>query len=367
MNNEITLRVNGINYGGWLDVEITAGIERQSRDFNLSVTRTWPGAKELPRRVKPFDICEVFIGDEKVITGYIDATPIRYDDTNIGVTVRGRSKTADLIDCSAKYTTGQWRNRKVESIAADLAKVYGLEVVTEINTGAVVIEHQIEPGETAFESLDRLLTARQLLSTDDENGRLVLIDAGSGGRASNALVYGENILSADTALDYKDVYSEYKCIGQRSGNDFDSGETVATINATELDKTIPRYRYLLIKESGQVTNQECKDRVHYEHLFRAAKALETTYTVQGWRQSDGSLWKTNQLVRVTDPVIGFDDELLITEVTYKISEAGTICILKVIPANAYSATKLRKTKKDKTAGGSGDGDSGSWADVKPAK
>lgn len=363
MSDAVTLRVNGLDYGGWLEVEITAGIERQCRDFSLAITRTWPGAKDIPRRVKAYDLCEVFIGDEKVITGYIDATPIRYNANSISVAVRGRSKTADLIDCSAKFATGQWRNRKLESIAADLAKTYGLKVITETDTGSAVIEHQIEPGETAFESIDRLLTARQLLCTDDEEGRLVLIEPGTGGRASSALVFGQNILSADTSLDYKDVYSDYKCVGQRSGNDYDSGVTVSSITATANDSTVPRYRLLIIQQSGQVTTQDCTDRVAYERLYRAGKALETTYTVQGWRQGNGDLWKENQLVRVTDPVIGFNDELLISEVTYRIDANGTTCSLKVVPAAAYSATKLKKTKKAKKAkGGSG----ASWADVNPA-
>lgn len=363
MSDEVTLRVNGLEYGGWLEVEITAGIERQSRSFSLSITRTWPGAKELPRRVKPFDLCEVFIGSEKVLTGFIDATPIRYDSKSIAVAVRGRSKTADLVDCSAKFATGQWRNRRLESIVSDLSKTYNLNVRSEVDTGSTVIEHQIEPGETGFESIDRLLTARQLLCTDDAEGRLVLIEPGSSGRASTALVHGGNILSADAPLDYKDVFSEYKCVGQRSGNDFDSGATVSGISATAQDTTVPRYRLLLIMQSGQVTLQDCSDRVAYERLYRAAKALETTYVVQGWRQRDGTLWKENQLVRVTDPVIGFNDELLISEVTYRIGKGGTTCALTVIPAAAYAARKQQKAKAaKKTKGGSG----GSWADVQPA-
>lgn len=362
MSDDVTLRVNGVDYGGWLSVQITPGIERQCRDFSLAITRKWPGMKELVRQVQPWDMCEVLIGSDKVLTGYIDATPISYDGDSVSVSIKGRGKTADLVDCSAKYATGQWRNRKVESIAADLAAVYGLKVITQVNTGAPVIDHQIEPGETAFECLDRLLTARQLLSTDDADGHLVLIEAGSGGRAYTTLEYGQNILSADASLDYKDVYSEYRCVGQRSGNDYDSGETVSTITANGTDSTVPRYRLLTIQQSGQVTTQDCTDRVRYERLYRAAKALETTYLVQGWRQGNGALWLPNQLVKVIDPVIGFNTELLISELTYNKGEDGTTTALKVLPAAAYSATKLRKTKAAKKNGGSTD----LWADVKPA-
>ncbi len=46
----------------------------------------------------------------------------------------------------------------------------------------------------------------------------------------------------------------------------------------------------------------CQDRALYERAHRAAKALEATYTVAGWRQGDGQLWMPNLLVRVREPV-----------------------------------------------------------------
>ena len=67
--DDVTLRVNGADFGGWKEVEISAGIERQARDFSLSVTSQWPGATDLPRRMSQGDVCEVLIGDDKLLTG----------------------------------------------------------------------------------------------------------------------------------------------------------------------------------------------------------------------------------------------------------------------------------------------------------
>ena len=97
--NVVRLLVNGIEYGGWKSVHISAGIERQARDFELEVTDRWPGQAEIPRRIQPGDPCQVFVGDDLIITGYVDATPIRYDGKSVSVGVKGRSKTADLVDC----------------------------------------------------------------------------------------------------------------------------------------------------------------------------------------------------------------------------------------------------------------------------
>jgi len=366
MTDEVKLRINGIDFGGWLEVEINAGIERQARDFKLSITRTWPGATDIPRRVKAGDVCEVFIGNDKILTGYVDATPISYSATSVSVGVTGRSKTADLVDCSASFKTGQWRNAKIERIASDLAKPYDIKVIAEIDTGSAISDHQIDTGETTFESIDRLLTIRQLLSTDNANGDLVLINAGSGGKAVTALKYGENILSANAALDYKDVFSDYTAKGQRAGNDNDYADAVAGVSASIKNTNVLRYRNLILQQSGNATALDCQQRVKYERVYRNSRALETVYTVQGWRQQNGALWLPNQMVRVVDSVIGFDDDLLIIEVTYQIKSSGTTCAIKVVPKDGYipapEATKKDKAKK------AGKGNGKNWTDeVIPVK
>lgn len=357
--NNVTLRVNGADYGGWTEVEINAGIERLARDFSLTVTDRWPGATDIPRRVRPGDVCEVHIGSDKVLTGYVDATPIKYDGRSVGVAVKGRSKTADLSDCSAEHKTGQWRGAKIERIAADLAKPYGISVLVDEDTGPAIAEHQIQPGETAFESIDRLLTLRQLLATDDGEGRVVFINAGSRGRADTALVLGDNILTAEAGLDYKDVFTEYSVQGQRSGSDQDFGGNAAEIQAT-VRNGVGRHRKLVIRQSGQASVAICQDRARYEALSRQAKALETTYTVQGWRQQSGALWVPNQLVRVRDALIGLDAWLLIVEVSYRLSGAGTLCVLKVGPVDGYLPTPQAVKKQKAKAGGD------PWTEVRAA-
>lgn len=357
MSDEVTLSVNGTSFGGWKEVEIAVGIERLARDFSLAVTRKWPGATDVPRRVKQGDLCELFIGKDKLLTGYVFATPIRYDDKTVSVGVKGRSKTADLVDCSAIYKTGQWVKAKIEKITADLIKPFEkIKIIANALTGAAMPDHTINEGETVFESLDRMLTHRQLLATDDADGNVVFIKVGAGGRATTSLEYGKNIKAANAPLDYKDVFSEYTVNGQRSAWNEDSGEAAYSSTFTVTNKIIQRYRKLLITLSGQADTQACKDRAQFENAHRAAKALETTYTVQGWRQADGSLWLPNLIVKVIDPVIGFDADMLIVEVTYRKNENGTTADITVGPELGYIPPPEAKAAKTDT-----------WSGVKAAK
>jgi prophage tail gpP-like protein len=350
--NIVTLSIGGHDYAGWKSVSIGAGLERQARDFNLAITWRWPGGGDVPVRIQQGELAEVRIGQDLILTGYVFTTPIRYDSASITLTITGRSRTADLVDCAAVNKPGQWKGQSVQSIIAAIAAEYSISVVNEAAVGVGLEDHTIEPGETAFESIDRLLTPSRLFSTDDARGRLVIASPGSAGRAVDTLELGKNILTGDTNLDFSNVFSEYITKGQRSGDDDLFGEPATEVSASVKDERITRRRVKLIKQSGQLTPTIARDRVVWERANAVAKALAVNYTIQGWRQSNGQLWRHNMIVRLIDPLIGFDRDMLISEISYELSDQGTTAKISVAPPeaflpepnDAYEKRKLRKAK-----------------------
>lgn len=93
--------------------------------------------------------CQVRIGDDLVLTGWVFATPISYDHQQITTTISGRSLTADLVDYAAVNKPGQWDNQSVLAIVKALASPYGIRVRSEIPEGTKLSDHTIELGETA--------------------------------------------------------------------------------------------------------------------------------------------------------------------------------------------------------------------------
>jgi prophage tail gpP-like protein len=250
-----------------------------------------------------------------------------------------------------------------------------VRVIAEVDTGRAIAEHQVQIGETVFESIDRMMRIRHVLSTDNAKGDLVFIDVGSGGLAGTALELGKNIRAGSTDLDYKGVFSEYIVKGQRAGNDSEYGADVAEEegddaedtdsttavgqSATAKDARAKRRRVLVIKQSGHADEGTCQDRAEYERAHRAAKALQTSYTLGGWRQADGTLWLPNLLVRVRDGLIGFDAQMVIAETTWIMDKEGLRTEIKVGPVDGYR-TKAGKLKKSQKGGGP------QWSDVKDA-
>lgn len=347
--NAVTLSVDGMDYRGWKKVRITAGIERQSRDFQLDVSWQWPGQGEAIS-VRQGSVCELRIGADLVLTGYVFATPISYDAKSITRGVAGRSLTADLVDCAAINEPGQWLGQSVQRIVTALADPYGITVRSEVSETGALADHTIEPGESVFDSVDRLLTLSRLLSTDDAEGRLVIVRPGSGGRAVDALEVGRNVLSCNAPLDFSSVFSEYRCVGQRAGDDETFGVDASEVSAVATDPRATRKRVLVIQQGGQMTPELAAARVNWERGNRMGKALSLTYRVQGWRQSNGALWVPNLLVRVVDPLLGMNRDMLIGEVEYTLDDGGTVATLTVAPPDAFDPEpedpyKNRKLKK----------------------
>ncbi|MFJ7109130.1 phage baseplate assembly protein [Pseudomonas sp. NPDC098740] len=336
LDNKVTLTVDGLEYGGWKSVQITADLERQFRTFKLDITWQWPG-QTLVRRIQPGAPCEVRIGNDLVLTGYVFKAPISYDGRQISLSVEGSSKTQDLVDCAATNRPNQWHQQSLLSIVEALASSYSVYVASEIPETARLGSHSIVPGETVFQSIDRLLTLFRVFSTDDAQGRVILARPGSGGRASDVLELGKNILSASAPMDYSQVFSEYRVIGQQKGNDQKSGAAVSEVEAVSTDLGFKRKRVTVINEGMQITSELALQRANWEAGTRVGKALTTTYQVQGWRQANGDLWRHNTLVRVKDPVLEVDGDRLISKVTYSLSAQGSVTTLQVAPPHTFDA------------------------------
>ena len=95
----VTLRVGTTLYEGYESISISRSIDSLASSFSVNVIDKWREAGELWPFI-PGEQIRVNIGEDPVFNGYIDTlgVSITGDDRNFAVT--GRSKTADLVDCS---------------------------------------------------------------------------------------------------------------------------------------------------------------------------------------------------------------------------------------------------------------------------
>ena len=104
----------------------------------------------------------------------------------------------------------------------------------------------------------------------------------------------------------------------------------------EFDRSsFKRRRTTIINEGTALTFELAQQRAQWESATRMGRAQTTTYQVQGWRQANGDLWRHNTLVKVKDPVLGFDGDMLISKVTYSLSAQGSVTTLQMAPPHTF--------------------------------
>jgi prophage tail gpP-like protein len=339
---QVALKVNGTIYEGWLSVRVTTGIDRCAGDFELGLSSLWAGDALLQRRIRPGDECELQLHGRTVVRGYVDALDVSIDDRTHVVSVSGRDKTADLIDCSAVHKPGQWSGQTVLAIAQAVAKPFGVEVRAEVDTGKPLGRFSLNTGETAYEAIERAARLAGLLVTTDGTGALVLTRAGLA-RAADDLVYGQNIRAASATLDVRDRFQTYTALGQAAGGDYFNAAAAAHLKAVATDAEVQRFRPLILTGDSPGAGGTLRERAQWEADVRAARSMQVSVTVQGFTQTDGSLWRPNRLVRVKAPPLLLDEDLLLAAVSYMVGDQGCVTQLELTRADAF---RLQPTKAD---------------------
>jgi len=239
VTDKIILRIAAVDWTGWKSVEISRQMDAVAGSFSLSLAdRSSPDGPVLPLAAGL--ACEILIGDDPVIKGWINKTSPSFSATDHGIAVSGRDASADLVDCSAVHSPGHFLNQDCLRLASVLAKPFGVPVAAEGELGAAIPSFKLEQGETAFEALNRALVQRELLACPDGRGGLVLLKVGS--RANDvALAQGVNILSASADYDETDRFSRYLVQSQVPGSDDSYGLKACGVVAEVTDAAITRY------------------------------------------------------------------------------------------------------------------------------
>jgi prophage tail gpP-like protein len=340
----VILRVNGRDFSGWTSVRVTRGIEAMAGSFELGLTQRWPGQVG-SWEIRQADKAQVFIRLDKVgadspplITGYVDGRTLSIGKDDHRIEVSGRDQAGALVDCSAFLDKWEFYGIPLLKFAQDVAQPYGVKVrTTEKDLPRLPTRITIDPGETAFDALERGCRMCGVLPVSDGSGALVLTRAGRV-HAATALVEGQNILSASVTLDASGRYRRYIVMGQHPGTDEYMGDATAEVRGEAFDMGVSRAeRVLVVRAETAVTPELARARAQWEASVRAARCDRVSVTVAGWTQGNGSLWPVNAIVRVRAPHVGVDGDLLITQATYSLDpNTGTTTQLTLMNPKVFT-------------------------------
>lgn len=336
--SDFALRLNSVPYEGWEQINVSRSLERGSGTFQLTLSAFAPQQKNLlGDQMRPGAKAEVLIDGQMVLAGYVDQVSYDFDSTMSRITVSGRDRVADLIDCAASVDGPfEYSSAKLESILGSILDPYDIKLTLEADTGAVFKRIAIQPGESAFDFIERLCRFRSLLPISDGVGGLLLTKPGAT-RSKGALVYGQNILSASINLDHLDRFSLVVVKGQTEGSEDNTAGDVASGEGRATDKFVGRFRPKLLTAEGQGANLSLQERAKWQVSMARARSIRASFTVAGWMcdPEEETLWQVNTIVGVSSEAQGISRDMLVMGLTFSRSEQGTLTTLDLALPEAF--------------------------------
>ena len=308
-SDQVIIEADGRLFFGWSAVTVERGVARAASSFSLAVSRTHPNAGEIAtwRAGAPVTVA---IGDpdgvrQTVLTGYIDEPDDDLQNADHPISMTGRARTKDLIDCQRVAGPYQIRGR-LEDIAAELCKPFGIAVEARVPTGEDIPDFRMEQGDTVWNAIEELCRLRQVFGRDTPGGDLA-IDRPGAARADGAIViYGlgaaddrrNTVLSARLTSSEADRFSHVVVRGQgvRSADRF--GEAANETTAVARDHGVARYRPRLVKPDRQLTPSQAQAVADWEVARAFGRSQTLTVVLSGWRQPGGALWDAGLTVPI---------------------------------------------------------------------
>lgn len=339
--DDLTLSIGNMSWSGWQRVQVTRSMDTVPANFNIMLTERYPNMPDID--IKPGAACTVQIGGDLVLTGFVDRYGAVVNARAHTVTISGRSKSQDLVDCAA-FVGGQGPSEETYvlhgtplAMITQLAQAYGITVNNQsLGAGSAITALPINLGETAWELIDRLTKMAQVVAYDMPDGSIMLAQAGKEQMASG-FTQGVNVEEASVAFTMDQRFSVYEGFQTPTVilNSTDGGHMPP--QAIAYDGGVPRFRKrIIIAEQPGPDKTLLQQRVQWEANRRAGRSLAVTITCDSWRDTANNLWAPNHMAPIDIPSVKVPNtQWCIGQVTYLKDERGRHAIVLLMPASAF--------------------------------
>jgi len=346
-SNEVTIQVNGHLITGWTEVAVVLGIEIMPWTAELGLTTEDPQTT-LTTLINPGDVCEVLIGTQKVITGYVItvaelASP---GDHTLRVTIA--SKSTDLVECSALLSSYQMSSTNALAIARAVCQRSNISISSINSAGNANIQlFSVILSETGYQVIERVCRLAGVLFYDQPDGNIVFSGVGTQ-RAASGFTVGGNVEQVAQVRSLGARYSRVIPVLQTvdvlqtaPSNDRLADQMASlTVGPAATDPRVPRDRPMLILiEAGDADHKIAQRRAQWEVNRRYGRSQAVTLTCDSWRDTAGKLWQPNTVVPFTDHN-GNSRDLVIGEITLRAGQDGTHADLVLMPSEAFQPEPL---------------------------
>jgi prophage tail gpP-like protein len=335
LNEEIiTVLAGGVTYSGWERVQVSAGLDDAARSFTLETTERL-GEWSFP----PGTPVQIFANGDLLLNGYVNAYEASADATSHRISIKGRSRSQDLIDSSAEHDTGHFENDTPGDALRKLDR-YGVGVKVKVPLSKEEYM-QLKQGESPFQFADRYLRTQGVTIMGLADGSVEVTNASIAKTHFGILWEGRNIKSCQVSLTDGSRHSKYIVKGQRRSG---TGAASLRIKQEAADRGVKRHRAKVMVQETDTDPDRAQKRANSERDRQAGRSVAASVQTQGFRDFAGQIFEPNRLIYVHSPILmHISQAMLIERVTFtQDGKSGSIAELTLVDPRAHKGRQVGK-------------------------
>ena len=350
MSDPLIIKIDNEYWDRPSDARIDLSVENIAGVFSLAFPQ-YVGDAIFKKITKMGSTAQILIGDVPVITGYIESIQVSNQMGNSRVTLSGRDKTGDLVDCSFTATPNEWKKQTVLDIVKNLCAPFGISVVASGNAAtaaATVIDtYKAADGVAVFSLISQLCVDNAVMPISIGDGKLTLVRAEDAVALAEGIDNPGNAISAEFNADNMDRFNQYVVHGQGIETPEKSLDAFLQPFGSFADSIVTRVRTKSLYPENPTTSDRCLARAKWEAKYRAGMSRQFAYTMGNFVMKDGKPWKINSLVALNDNNLKYNGELYCHGVSFQRNGPRDRVVLSLAPKSTFTADgKIEKVVVD---------------------
>lgn len=304
---KLELKVNNKKYSGWENVSISKSMQSIAHIFSMDIF------KGDQVSIEDDDLIQILVDDKVFFTGYLDDMTLGISDTKKPLSISGRSKAVDLIDCNISENK-QYNKQNIKQIISDLISPFNI-TVSSILTLEPLEVFNTKIGETYFDAINRLCKQTNTLPISDDDGNIQIIK-----NQNNEI---SKILKDQ---DFKEIFYP-KLLSQRFSEYTYKKESAITdvTDGTIKDTTVKRFRPFV---GVNTEDKDNTDLAQWQKNQNNVEEVSLTAVVKGWDL------QINTIVKLETEIV--NNSFLVKDITYNKSDNGTISNVTFVSKDLYN-------------------------------
>lgn len=340
----LAIEIDDVLYDGFTSLSVTKSIEQLSGTFTCTFANVFKSVFPVKENSRVRILNE---NNDCLLDGYVDVVSVNYSDNSHDIVVRGRDKTADIIDSTIKDNTGFTAPISIVTVIQETIKKIGIDIPVVNNAGNIsdFLQDELvvaEVGKNMFEFLEEHCKQRQVLLSTDGNGNIVLYRGGNQERIPAAIVneidgQNNNVMSASVEYNYANRFNTYNVKSQGNPVSGTEDDTLESKSGVAQDTAIRSTRYLEMSADKLSQKMTAEGHAKWEANIRRSRSFTYNVLLSGHTYDGRNFWDINKIVHVKDVFSFVDADLLIKDITFNYDvDAGSTTSMTLVDKDSFT-------------------------------